>query len=274
MIPSICFVPEIKWKSKPRIPRNKRLYALQFRHLKPDRSTFLAVKAVFESVSDLITKATMATYFSDPYIFEIMEEIRYLESVLNSLESELFEPTSDLDEVIKKQEKILHTLRYDFAVKMTNLEQKIRRNWVRIFGIPETPGGEEEDIIAVVLNFFLCQLKVVLSRSDIEDAYRVGKEKGKYPRAVVVKFVSYEARNEIFSRRHMIQEQCVGIYDELCPERARILKQAKRIFGKRNVYVKAGVIEVRIQDGNFKKFLTLAQLTDFVEEQGFEVCDG
>lgn len=227
-----------------------------------------AVKAVLEVVS--VYKVTMATYMNDPYIFNLTREIRYLKSILTTLRPLEIGPNSDLAEVNRKQEKILNTLRYDFSVKLTDLEQRIRKNTVRVFGIPESP-GEEEDVVEVVLNFFLRNLKIVLIRSDIKDTYRVGKFRKSQPRPVVVRFASDAARKRIWKRRHMVQNLGVGIYEELCPERIKIMKQAKQIFGKHCVAVEDGVIVVETQNRKFEKFLTLAQFEDFLKQHGVEV---
>lgn len=210
----------------------------------------------------------MVSLLDDPYIYNTTKEVSYLRSILNNLRSLKIEPNSDLVKVNMQQENILKTIRYDFAVKMTDLEQRIRKNTIRIFGLPETI-GEEEDTVELVLDFFWRKLRVELNRCDINNSYRVGNPRGTYPRHVVVRFVSEMARKAVWKHRHVYRGPGMGIYEELCRERAKIFREAKCKFGKNSVFVENGVVQIRMPDGNSEKFLTLVHFRDFVKQRDF-----
>ena len=94
--------------------------------------------------------------------------------------------------------------------ELNDLEQYGRRNnLLRIFGIPEAAG---EDTTEVIKQIAQDKLGVSMDKKDIDRSHRVGKSSGK-PRASLVKFSSYRARNIVIKQRRKLKGFEKGFYD-------------------------------------------------------------
>ena len=96
------------------------------------------------------------------------------------------------------------------ADTINDLEQYMRCESVRVYGIPEAPSGQKEDTDALVRDVFKTHLKVEVSPSEISRSHRTGVTiKGKsgevLPRPVIAKFTTYKARHRVYKEKKKLK---------------------------------------------------------------------
>lgn len=182
----------------------------------------------------LVTK--LSDKLSAKIIESLNEEIKTLKA-----ENEMLKQT--VDDVEKT---------YD--ILLDEAEQYNRRNNLRVFGVPESP---TEDTDALVIEVFKkCNVDVTLN--DIQRSHRVGKKSNATidpnvttvtdvsnpssssnkirPRPIIVKFVSYRKRAEIFSNKKKLKGQKESISEDLTASLLSTMKELKEKYGVKNVW--------------------------------------
>ena len=108
------------------------------------------------------------------------------------------------------------------------LEQYSRRNSLRISGIPRR---EQEDTDKIVLDVAR-SMDVPLDITDIDRSHRVGSDKNRR-RDILVKFVSYRARQSLLRERKKLRNtegmKDVFINEDLTSNRSKLLFDARRL---------------------------------------------
>ena len=150
-----------------------------------------------------------------------MEELTALKTALSAKDQII----ADLQAKVKKLEK-----RADELDQYTDdLEQYSRRNSLRIQGLPEAP-GEDEDPMEKTLEFANCTLKLnpPLLASDIDRAHRTGKpRKPGQPRAFLIKFATYQQRRRVLMSKQLVRKTSIYINEDLTPNRAALRKEVR-----------------------------------------------
>ena len=120
---------------------------------------------------------------------------------------------------------------HNMKMKDDEMEQYSRRNSVLINGISESDKRPTDEIVLSIAN----QYNINISIADIDRSHRIGKEADGKARAVLVKFVSYRARNEFMRKK---QDLANGIYfnEHLTPLRSEILYKARRLFKEERLF--------------------------------------
>lgn len=138
-------------------------------------------------------------------------------------------------------------------------EQYSRRNCLRVAGIPESPNEDTDQIMIDICK----DLDTPVSLAEIDRSHRVGKRdpSGRRPRAIIVKFATYRARQTVYKKRTTLRHcghERVFLNEDLTRSRsdllyqARLLAKDKRVEGAwtsdGTVLVKAGGVIHRIID--------------------------
>ena len=96
---------------------------------------------------------------------------------------------------------------------------------------------EQENTDNVVLNVIKEHLDVELSVKDVDRSHRIGKSNSKSKRKlIIVKFINYNDRREIFNNKRRLKGTGVSISESLTTGRMRQLKIARDQFGFNNVW--------------------------------------
>ena len=144
----------------------------------------------------------------------------HLANIISSRVSEVVMQT--VQEMINKE---VNEIRKDLGAQIDELEQYGRRNAVRVFGIPEIKRNKKdgpvkfENTDALVLNVFKNKLNLNLSYHDISRSHRVGKPRDGRPRPIIVKFVSYRRKREVFSCKKKLKGTDLTITEDLTAQR-------------------------------------------------------
>ena len=136
-----------------------------------------------------------------------------------------------------------------------DLQQYSRRNCLLFWGIPETP---DEDVYKVIIDVSKKSLRVNLTMADIDRAHRLGVKKRRLAseivqegaRSIIVKFVSYQTRNDIWKAKRNLKGTKILVTESLTPARQALLKEVKERLDPRQVWTADGKIMAKV--GNRK----------------------
>jgi len=166
------------------------------------------------------------------------------------------------DKVASLENKLQCAERQDNS-KRDELEQYIRRNNLRFFGIPEQDGENTDNIILKVCKK---KLGVDLSLDRLERSHRVGKsrtpgEDGKSrPRPIIVKFASYRDRREVFTKKKTLKGTSLTIREDSTANRAAVLRKVIDLYGPKKAWTSDGRIIYEDKDGRTHVATSLADL--------------
>lgn len=160
---------------------------------------------------------------------------------------------SDLDEQIK-------TLSDVFTERLDVVEQMLKYRNVLIHGVQE---DFNEELDQVVLDIFQGKMHMKVALTDIEKCYRTGDM---FPRSIVVKFSSCQKKYEVMKQKHHLKGTYIDIREDLCPGTEKLLKDAEKQFGERNVCYKNGVFLIYRPPGRQQLlFKTRSELRKYIE---------
>lgn len=206
-----------------------------------------------EESKEEITKRVVQECLRDPAMLQLLKD-----SVREAIVSELKVTIDRNTEVIRQLElslqerdnKILK-LEQQLSEKTDSLEQYQRRQCLRIFGIPEQDGEDTDNIAIDVAS----KIGVKLETCDIDRSHRVGKKSDR-PRPVIVKFISYRKRREVFQNKKQLKGSGITVREDLTQIRYKLLKDCITKFGVTNVWTIDGAIHVK--NGDTKRIITRA----------------
>lgn len=139
---------------------------------------------------------------------ELSEQIVGLENRISALEKENTQQSSEILELKKQSEaKSSHIL---------ELEMKVNRCNVILFNFEENEITPEE-LLTNLVNFFKNVMKVIMSHTDIDVVYRLGKEQPRKIRPVFIGLTTMKMRDYVFSCRRNLKGSKVSISED-CPK--------------------------------------------------------
>ncbi|KAK3920648.1 LINE-1 retrotransposable element ORF1 protein [Frankliniella fusca] len=163
-------------------------------------------------------------------------------TITDSLHS-LHDEVISLKEELKEKDEIIQELEARLDSKVDELEQYGRRNNLRIFGVKEREGECTDDIVLTVAS----KMDVTFDRSVIDRSHRIGaKGSENRPRPIIVKFVSYAHRSQMFRAKKNLKGSNITVREDLTRERLKVLKGAASAYGVKKVWSIDGVIKVKV----------------------------
>lgn len=181
---------------------------------------------------------------------KIEEQLENLTTKFEKMESKLNNVSNELNKISEKLtslEGATQTNQKEVAIikdKLDIMEQNTRRNTLRMIGVKE---DGNEQLLSKVLNIINEALKVKCSHWEIDNVYRVGKynENQMKPRHIIITFVTYLKRNEIYTARRGLKGSGIFINEDLVETSYKLLLAAKKTFGPRDVWSRNGRIYLR-----------------------------
>lgn len=172
-----------------------------------------------------------------------------IEGQINSKFEKIDANMNTLLEKLSNVEKISISNKNDvtrLCNEMDEVKQIMKKNHLRFDGIKETP---DENVIENIISIIKSNMNVECALSDISNAYRVGKiAKDNKPRTIVVNFVRYLKRNEVFQAKASLKSTGIFINEDLTSQRHKLKMNAIQDFGKNNVWTMGGKIFARAED--------------------------
>lgn len=151
---------------------------------------------------------------------------------------------SELRQELARRDDTISQLQLQLNDRTDDLEQYQRRNNLRIFGIPETPGEDTNRCVMDVA----AKLNVAIDPLRIDRSHRVGSREAGKKRPIIVRFVSYADRAALFRSKKFLRNTGITVREDLTKTRTDIVKQAVSHFGLHGVWTADGVILIRIGD--------------------------
>ena len=129
----------------------------------------------------------------------------------------------------------------DFTEQVDQQEQYSRRNCLLIHGMTE---GNQENTDYLALEIFRENLDIELTQRDLDRIHSIGKndKKSNRPRPATVKFIGYNDRKKIFSKKKQLKNFGISIMESLTKLRMSKLAKAREEFGFRNEWTVDGRI--------------------------------
>ena len=110
----------------------------------------------------------------------------------------------------------------------TQKKQYSRRNCLLLHSIAE---GERENTDDLVLETLNEKVHVDLTLSDLDRTYRIGQKKASSnkPRAIIIRFVSYNTRKRICLSKKLLKRTQVSIRERLTVKRTGMVKRCTKM---------------------------------------------
>lgn len=127
--------------------------------------------------------------------------------------------------------------REELVWELDGLEQYSRRNCLLVHGVAEPQAGtrSRENTDDVVLDVFNNKLGLNLDGTDLDRSHRIGRRSPQSgssepnkPRPVIVKFVSYNVRAEVFRSKRKLKGTGLGVSESLTKRRMELYKQVSK----------------------------------------------
>jgi len=152
---------------------------------------------------------------------------------------------------------------------LDDLDAYSRKNCLIVHGIEERIG---EDIEGVVSNFFKEKFQINVESSTIDNIHRLGRggQNKKYPRPIIVRFVSYLVRRKIWTSKKALKGTKYLITESLTKRRLAVYKKAKEHFGVSNTWTQDSKIIVLTKEGKKLSFTKMAELDKVGKALQFE----
>lgn len=174
--------------------------------------------------------------FTEKFSEMIEEKIKPLVDGISAIEASLKDNVTKFADVDKR---------------LDSLEQYSRRNNLRIYGLSEKNGENTDDL---VLQLFNGKLNLNLSLRDVDRTHRVGRAVNGRDRPLLVKFVTYRDRFDVFRRKSQLKGTSIVIKEDLTSFRAKLYQEAAKKYGRNNVWSVDGKVIVSYE--NQKRVIT------------------
>lgn len=210
-----------------------------------------------ETAKRVLTESLLSKDFIDLIVKAVIE--RLPEGVLKEVENSAkysCEKCNDLETKLEAQDQKIAELRAELEDKNEQLEQYTRRNSLRVFGVPESIGESTDELILQVAQ----SVNVHIDPKEIDRSHRVGQAFPGKPRPIIVKFTSFRARQELFTKKRLLKGRPITIREDLTASRLAVLRAAVSRFGIKNVWTESGTVIVKTPDGTKHRITRVNQL--------------
>ena len=236
-------------------------------------------KTVEENKNKLSTITPKVNEHSDK-IAQLEEKISQLESKLTKQDCVIEKLTTTVDSNDNKTSAAITEVKSDVKTHDEDiyylhshndeLDQYGRRNTLRVTGIPEQ---ENENLIDFIVDMAKKHMKITIQKHEIDRAHRLNQVKAKKddaddaeeppPRAVVVKFVSYQTRYSFYDKRKSLKGTGLFVNEHLTRPRAKLLfdaREYKRSDKIANAWSTDGRIMVKTKGDRYFTINSIKQL--------------
>ena len=153
---------------------------------------------------------------------------------------------------------------------MDEQQQYSRRTCLLVHGIKEKEGTAKETVEEVeekVREVFENKVKVKLDVKDISRTHRLGKKRdaGK-PRPIIVRFLSYRQRHQIFVAKKNLKGSRITVTENLTKKRYQLLQECIKHFEKENVWSLDGRVYINTGEGK-KVFTKMDELSEYLADE-------
>lgn len=207
-----------------------------------------------ETMEEVVKRVTREAWRDEELLRKLANLVR--DSVVAELQSTIDRNTAvieNLQVALAERDNTIKQLEAKLDKKTDELEQYQRRQCLRIFGVKEEEGENTDDIVLDVAK----KVGVDITIADIDRSHRVGRKGGEKPRPVIVKFVSYRKRSELFRNKRRLKSTNLTLREDLTKSRHILLTKCIEKYGLHNVWTTDGNIIAKVN--NTKHRITCAE---------------
>ena len=117
--------------------------------------------------------------------------------------------------------------------------QCFHRSSLLFHGIKEE---KDEDTDSIIINTVKEEMDIEILPKDLDQSHCIGNPKTKKEKLVIVKFVRYNLRHNIFKNKKLLKGKGVSITESLTKDHMAKLNEARETYGFRNVWTSNGKI--------------------------------
>lgn len=177
------------------------------------------------------------------------------ETTLKTLQEEFYTFKDNIIDYVCKLKSSLENMSY----QIDEIDNNARLNCLILYGITEI---NNENIWARALSE-LNKMEIPnfkLTEDMIDRCYRLGKNFNQSqkdtPKPILIKFTKYNVRNIIWTNKSKLKGTGIIVNEFLTPTRLQLIKNAKNVFGNKNVWTQEGRIIILYPDGKRKVIVT------------------
>lgn len=168
------------------------------------------------------------------------------ESLVEIVSKKLSERFDTLEKTIEENRQCIVKLeeeKLNLRRKIDHMEQQSKLSSLKLHGVPEESC---EDLATVLNDIFSKKMGVTTDTISIDYCYRINSKLNPIsinkPRPIYIKFGDKSSRDKVFSKRRVLKGSKIIITEDLVKARYEILTEAKKKFGKFNVWSQGGKI--------------------------------
>lgn len=203
-----------------------------------------------KSISDAVAKVITEKFVTTPALLntitkDICKDKNFIQTIATklseSVKQEVYKSISHDVAVVKTKaetneqtnQKLTKKFQQQYE-KIDDLEQYSRRNCLLIHGIPESTMESTDELVINTIN---SKLEVPLAPDHLDRTHRLGKKTKPAdasadgpqprPRPIIVKFISYSKRSEVFRAKRRLKGSSILISENLTANRMDLLRRAK-----------------------------------------------
>ena len=198
-------------------------------------------KEMFESHQSIIRKLISDNnILMNQRLDKIYNEINELKSSIETTDTVVLTHTKDIKDIKTKLKTVktnetavrnLQELTENVKEKLIDLENRSRRNNLRIDGVPESQNETWKDCQEKIKTLFTNELKLK-DKINIERAHRTGKSTSEKPKTIVIKLLSYQDKTLILKNAKRLRGSGIYINEDFAKEtvekRKRLWEEVKQ----------------------------------------------
>jgi hypothetical protein len=194
-------------------------------------------------------KNTRSKSIDDTYLEDIIERacntcLNKIDPKLTTLDKKLDRIVEDIASVRKDSQANTNAIK-NLSERCDKMDGITRKNVLRMDGLRNIDNGS---LINQVLNIINKQLKVDCSENHINEVSRLKGSEGK-DSTILVKFVTFWKRNEVFKAKKLLKGTGIFINEDLSKNQYELLKMARKKIGNHNVWSAGGKIFAKGANG-------------------------
>ena len=183
----------------------------------------MVITQVFSSEEFEIKLQTCIDRAFEKKMDEFLRQIEIHSGQIHDIEVSMEKTSTEMKNMQAKIASLEDKCEYS-SNHLNQLEQYSRRNCLRVFGIEEHPN---ENTNVAVMDLTSKYLGFKLNPSDIDRSHRIGKKEQGKPRAIIIKFQNYNARDQCIKNRRKLKGTKFVIKEDLTKVNQQLLQATK-----------------------------------------------
>ena len=217
------------------------------------------MKSIVDSVSQVIVTKLLT---NETFITKLADGLMK-DGVLDAIKQNVYEACALEDQKISSTVESLERRVGDLdndnralREELDKMEQYSRRNCLAVHCIPESE--TKEDCSDALLHVFNGKLNVSVAPHCIDRSHRLGRfqPSSNKPRPVIVKFVSYVTRRQVFSAKRRLKGTNIVVTENLTKRRSDLLNRTRAQPDVKAAWTTDGRIVCLFENGEKRSIVT------------------